>query len=51
MMAIQPRATPDARLDIDQAKLYLVAFVFLVLLPVVFVVTGTIIWWRRRRAL
>lgn len=50
LIAIQPRSAPDTNLDIDQFTLYLIAVVFLVALPLVFVVTGTVIWWRRRRA-
>jgi hypothetical protein len=30
--------------------LYVIAFSFLVVLPLVFVLTGTLIWWRRRKA-
>jgi uncharacterized iron-regulated membrane protein len=30
--------------------LYLIAFGFLLVLPLVFVATGVVIWWRRRKA-
>ncbi len=50
LVAIQPRPAADARLELDQITLYLIVFSFLVVLPVAFVVTGTVIWWRRRRA-
>jgi uncharacterized iron-regulated membrane protein len=30
--------------------LYVIALAFLVVMPLAFVVTGAVIWWRRRRA-
>ena len=50
LIAVQPRAAPDSNLDIDQVTLYLIAFAFLIVLPLAFAITGTVIWWRRRRA-
>jgi ABC-type uncharacterized transport system involved in gliding motility auxiliary subunit len=49
LITIQPRSATDISIDIDQATLYLVAFVFLFVLPLTFVITGTVVWWRRRR--
>ena len=49
MIVIQPREAADGRIDIDQATLYLIAFGFLIALPLAFMVTGFAIWWRRRR--
>ena len=49
LITIQPRTAVDTRIEIDQATLYLIAFAFLFVLPLVFVITGTVIWWRRRR--
>jgi ABC-type uncharacterized transport system involved in gliding motility auxiliary subunit len=49
MIVIQPREAADGRVDIDQATLYLIAFGFLIVLPLAFMVTGFAIWWRRRR--
>ncbi|MGZ5125664.1 MAG: GldG family protein [Burkholderiales bacterium] len=51
LVAIDPRPAPDSRLDIDQMMLYLIAFTFLLVLPLGFVLTGVVIWWRRRKAL
>jgi ABC-type uncharacterized transport system involved in gliding motility auxiliary subunit len=48
MIVIQPREAADSRIDIDQVTLYLIAFCFLVVAPLAFVVTGLAIWWRRR---
>lgn len=50
LIAVQPRPAADASLDIDQITLYLIAFAFLMVLPLAFVITGAVIWWRRRRA-
>jgi hypothetical protein len=50
LVAIDPRPAADARIDIDQLTLYLIAIGFLLVLPLAFVVTGSAIWWRRRRA-
>ena len=48
LITIQPRASPDSRLNIGQFGLYLIAFSFLFVLPFAFVITGVVIWWRRR---
>jgi ABC-type uncharacterized transport system involved in gliding motility auxiliary subunit len=50
LVAIDPRPAPDSRIQIDQMTLYLIAFGFLLVLPLVFVATGVVIWWRRRKA-
>ncbi|AEJ02393.1 ABC-type uncharacterized transport system [Nitrosomonas sp. Is79A3] len=49
LIVIQPRATLDSNLILSESDLTLIAVVFLVLLPVLFLVSGTLIWWRRRR--
>ncbi|MEK6593903.1 MAG: GldG family protein [Pseudomonadota bacterium] len=51
LIAVQPRPAADSALDIDQTTLYLIAFAFLLALPLVFALCGTVIWWRRRKAL
>jgi hypothetical protein len=50
LVAIDPRPAPDSRIDIDQTTLYLVAIGFMLVLPLVFIATGVVIWWRRRKA-
>jgi hypothetical protein len=50
LVAIDPRPAPDSRIDIDQMTLYLIAFGFMLVLPLVFIGTGVVIWWRRRKA-
>jgi ABC-type uncharacterized transport system involved in gliding motility auxiliary subunit len=48
LITIQPRGIGDASIDIDNVTLYLVAFTFLFALPLAFMITGAVIWWRRR---
>jgi len=50
LVTVDANPAPDSRLDIGQLTLYAIAFGFLLLLPVAFVLTGFVIWWRRRRA-
>ncbi len=49
LIVIQPRATLDSNLILSESDLTLIAVVFLVLLPLLFLVCGTVIWWHRRR--
>lgn len=50
LITVQARPSADTTIDLDQVTLYLIVFTFLLLLPLAFIVTGGIIWWRRRRA-
>jgi ABC-type uncharacterized transport system involved in gliding motility auxiliary subunit len=50
LVAIDPRPAPDTRIELDQVTLYVIAFSFLAGLPLVFVLSGAFIWWRRRKA-
>lgn len=49
LITLQPRSSADSSIDIDQVTLYLIAFAFLFVLPLAFVISGAVIWWRRRR--
>ena len=49
LITLQPRSAADSQLDLDQPALYLIAFTFLFAAPLAFMVTGAVIWWRRRR--
>ncbi len=49
LIVIQPRATLDSNLILSESELTLIVIGFLVLLPVLFLVSGTVIWWRRKR--
>ncbi len=51
LIAIPPRPAADVQINIDQTLLYLLAFTFLLLLPLVFAISGIVVWWRRRKAL
>ena len=50
LITIQPRPAPDSSLDLAPRTLYLIAFAFLLALPLAFVATGIVTWWRRRSA-
>ncbi|MBE0510900.1 MAG: GldG family protein [Chromatiales bacterium] len=48
-IAIAPRTSPDTRLELSQLHTMLIGFGFLVVLPGLLVLSGLVIWWRRRR--
>jgi ABC-type uncharacterized transport system involved in gliding motility auxiliary subunit len=50
LVSIDPRPALDSRIEIGQTTLSVIAFGFLLALPLAFVLTGIAIWWRRRRA-
>ena len=50
MIYIPARPAADVQINIDQTLLYLIAFTFLLVLPLVFAITGVVVWWRRRKA-
>lgn len=49
LISIQPRPTRDADLKLSNTATTLIAFGFLILLPVALLASGVLIWWRRRR--
>lgn len=49
LIAIQPRATLDSSLNLNKTVLGLISAGFLLVLPLVFVMTGIIIWRKRTR--
>lgn len=49
LVDLPPRAAPDRLLQISQTQLNLVSFGFLLLLPVLLLLIGSFIVWRRRR--
>lgn len=48
LIVIQPRATIDSQLVLSETDLTLIAVGFLMVLPLCLLVTGFVIWWRRR---
>lgn len=49
LITLQPRKLVDESLEMSQGSLTFIALAFLVGLPVAFLGTGLMIWWRRRR--
>ncbi len=49
LIVIQPRATLDNSLILNEFELTLIVVVFFILLPMLFLATGFTIWWSRRR--
>jgi len=49
LITVQPRATLDSGLTLSRTSMMIIVYGFLVLLPLAFLVTGGVIWWRRRR--
>jgi ABC-type uncharacterized transport system involved in gliding motility auxiliary subunit len=50
LVSLDTQPAPDSRIDISQPTLYAIGLGFLLVLPLVFAITGLVIWWRRRRA-
>lgn len=50
LVAVQPRPATDTALQLERGTLHAIALSFLLVLPAALVLTGTVIWWRRRRA-
>jgi ABC-type uncharacterized transport system involved in gliding motility auxiliary subunit len=49
LIAISPRPAPDTRLELSQYSQYAIAFTFLLVLPLVLLVSGLRIWLKRRK--
>ncbi|WON74807.1 GldG family protein [Nitrosospira sp. Is2] len=49
LIAIQPRATLDSNLQLAEPALTMIAWSFLIVLPLIFLTSGAMIWWNRRR--
>jgi ABC-type uncharacterized transport system involved in gliding motility auxiliary subunit len=49
LITIQPRSRQDLTLELSRVGLSLVGFGFLIVLPLAFLLTGGVIWWRRRK--
>ncbi len=49
LITIQPRATLDGGLALDESALTMIAWGFLIVMPLIFTASGAMIWWKRRR--
>ena len=50
LIAIQPRSAPDVSLTLSRGSLAALVIVFLIALPLAFLLAGAWVWWRRRSA-
>jgi uncharacterized iron-regulated membrane protein len=50
LITVQPRTRSDLTLQLTRSGLALVGFGFLLVLPLALLVSGGVIWWRRRKA-
>src|SRR5690606_21215519 len=49
LISIQPRATSDSQLTLSETALTVIVSGFLIALPVLFLICGVVIGWRRKR--
>ncbi len=49
LITIQPRAARDSQLVLSEMDLTVMVAGFLIVLPLFFLLSGVVIWWRRRR--
>jgi ABC-type uncharacterized transport system involved in gliding motility auxiliary subunit len=50
LITVQPRPRVDSQLNLGTASRVLIFFGYLVALPAAFLLAGTLVWWRRRKA-
>ena len=49
LITIQPQATLDSSLSLNKSTLTLIATSFLIIIPILFFVSGISVWWRRKQ--
>lgn len=50
LITIEPKTRVDLSLELSRTAMTVIAFGFLVFLPLGFLISGGVIWWRRRRS-
>ena len=50
LIAVQPRRVPDSSLTLSKTALLGIVGAYLIALPLLLLIFGALIWWRRRRA-
>jgi len=50
LITVQPRARIDSQLNLGRSAQALIGFGYLLVLPAAFLLTGALVWWRRRKA-
>jgi ABC-type uncharacterized transport system involved in gliding motility auxiliary subunit len=50
LITLQPRPSVDSSLELGRGAQYVILFGFLIVLPLAFMGTGVLIWWRRRKS-
>ncbi len=48
LIAIAPKNAPDIQLDLDDTKITIIGFGFLVIIPLLLLISGFTIWYKRR---
>ncbi|CAH1904052.1 ABC-type uncharacterized transport system involved in gliding motility, auxiliary component [Candidatus Nitrotoga sp. HW29] len=48
LITIQPRAVKDGAITLSKINLTIISSSFLIALPMLFILTGALLWWRRR---
>ncbi len=49
LIAIETKSAPDTKLQLDDTELIIIGFGFFIVLPAILLLTGMIIWFRRRK--
>lgn len=50
LITVQPRARIDSQLNLGRSAQALIGFGYLLVLPAAFLLSGALVWWRRRKA-
>lgn len=50
LINLQPRAAKDSNIILSKSQLTLISVSFLLVLPLILLIRGLLIWWKRRRA-